>query len=364
MGNPSAPQLSMPLRRLNLATPPPGASSSTPQVATHAASSSPRSRRVELDVLRGFAILLVVLYHATIAMDSFLIERPAWLTAISEAATPFRMPVLMFLSGMLLPRSLSKPTGTYITGKLRGIAWPYVVWTTLIVCFYLWMDNYHDNLDPTWARVDEIVTSPATYTWYLAYLLAYYLIVLIIPARVRPWLIPVLLIMSGLSADERIIRFSFLFAMFLIGEWVAHHDKVWKLFAKPGVIALGALSTALFAAISVLGVPLRYTPISVIGVLGVVAFSIPVARRLHSTWIGTSLASIGRESLTFYVTHWLVIALTAQYLVKIEIVDPVLAVPIMIAVALVICVIAVILRKIVPGFSWLYVWPKSHSRSM
>ncbi|MDK6499355.1 hypothetical protein QP341_26160, partial [Escherichia coli] len=44
----------------------------------------------------------------------------------------WRMPMLVFLSGVLLPRSVSKPLGTYYRGKAERILWPFLVWMVVL----------------------------------------------------------------------------------------------------------------------------------------------------------------------------------------------------------------------------------------
>ena len=62
-----------------------------------------------MDFARGLCILLVILMHATGTVEAAGLEPPAGLTLFNQALEPFRMPLLMFLSGMLLSKSLDKP---------------------------------------------------------------------------------------------------------------------------------------------------------------------------------------------------------------------------------------------------------------
>src|SRR6478735_4086004 len=84
-----------------------------------------------MDLLRGCAVLLVIAFHASTYPIEFGMEVPDVLVTINVALTPFRLPTLLVLSGMLLPRALEKPLGRYYAGKARNILWPYLVWTVL-----------------------------------------------------------------------------------------------------------------------------------------------------------------------------------------------------------------------------------------
>ncbi len=69
-----------------------------------------RSRLVWIDVARGMCILLVIIFHARPAMQ---IYAPSSLTELflldtfNKFFAPYRMPLLMFLSGMMRHKSLA-----------------------------------------------------------------------------------------------------------------------------------------------------------------------------------------------------------------------------------------------------------------
>jgi len=80
-----------------------------------------------MDLLRGVAVLLVVVLHGADIPRVNGMGVEAW-SRLNLYLEPFRMPLLMFLSGTLLPRSLTKPLGLYLWGKFAAVGWPMMVW--------------------------------------------------------------------------------------------------------------------------------------------------------------------------------------------------------------------------------------------
>ncbi|OII23726.1 acyltransferase [Frigoribacterium sp. MCBA15_019] len=277
----------------------------------------PRPGRLHwVDVTRGLAVLLVVFYHVVIAMKVDSVAAPAWAVVLNDALAPFRIPTLMFCSGLLLARSLEKPPRTYLVGKLRHIGWPWLVWTTVIVVF-LWAGSSvagDGNYGP--GRLVELVLSPTTYTWYLAYLLAFYVVALVVPAAVRSAAVPVLLVVSVLVHDgDGWTRVTFLLAFFFLGDAAARHRDAFEALARRRVVvALGAVA-ALGTAVASTQLPgLRYDLVAAIGVVGLVLVAVPLGSRLASTPVGRGLSAMGRDSIVYYTTHWIVVTLGVHVL--------------------------------------------------
>ncbi len=97
------------------------------------------SRRIAAnDYGRGIGIFLVVLGHVLIGLGDHGIVNESTspgALALARAAVKwiyaFHMPFFFFLSGTLIERSVKKPFGDVLSSRLRGIAWPYFVWSLL-----------------------------------------------------------------------------------------------------------------------------------------------------------------------------------------------------------------------------------------
>ncbi|NJS14115.1 MAG: acyltransferase [Sphingopyxis sp.] len=253
-------------------------------------------RKTWMDAVRGTCIFLVLLLHATVAVDHFAVRAPDWLMAFNRLFGPYRMPTLIFLSGMLLGRSLRKPLLPYAEGKLAQIYWPFLVWSIVIL------------LAESRFTLEFILKTPIsapTMLWYLWFLTAYYFIMFVLD-RLKIPLIPVviasLLASTVLPDFLRMDRFAFLFAFFLIGHIVA--SRQYALLGNCWLGMAGLLAAVAGALINASGTIIQYQATYAWAPLGMLLFI---------TWFGQFYRSsaafaygewVGRNSLVFYVIHF------------------------------------------------------------
>jgi uncharacterized membrane protein YcfT len=266
-------------------------------------------RMVWMDTLRGAAILLVVFDHALAALDQFGGGRPPFVTSVSEAFTPFRIPTLMFLSGLLVDRSLKKGVPQFVSGKLRAIAWPFLVWSVVLLAV-------QDEL--TWADLGYSLWSAPNVLWYLWFLVVFYLSMVVV--RTLPPL-PVAVVALVLSTVApgflRLDRMMFLFAFFVIGYWADQHRGRWlPVVRQPTFLGCAAVTGVGLAALSIDGVQVRYEFAYALWTLLAVGGLIGAATYLSTTAVlSRALSFVGRRSSVYYVTHWPVLQLTIGGLV-------------------------------------------------
>lgn len=92
----------------------------------------PRPRMYWMDALRGLAVLLVVLQHSTSYPAQRGTNLEFYVVDVSaDVLSPYRMPLLLLLSGMLLGPSVRKSLFAYFDGKIRKILWPLVLWALI-----------------------------------------------------------------------------------------------------------------------------------------------------------------------------------------------------------------------------------------
>ena len=276
------------------------------------------ARMAWLDWIRGLAIVLVVFHHAVAGLVVVHAHAPAWAAAADALAAPYRIPMLMFLSGTLLTRSLRKPRREYVVGKLRHIAWPYLLWTGVIVGFLVVAGNLFGAGNNTLADIPSIVADPRTYTWYLAYLVLYYLIALATTPVVRAAAVPVLLAVSALIHDgDGWTRLTFLLAIFFLGDLAARAPSLWSSWSsRPIPLVLATLALVFSVVRSADGATQRYGLETIIGILGILICGRFVAERASSLPVLSSLVAVGRDSIVYYTAHWIVIALASHVLDK------------------------------------------------
>ena len=143
-----------------------------------------------MDLVRGAAILLVVVFHAS-AIPLFVINvaPTGIINDINTFFAPYRMSTLLLLSGMLLGRSLAKTGPTYYTSKLRALAWPYLLWGTVY-----WLVTMQDG----WTNLSNWF--PLSWLWFILYLAVYYVAAPLLTRIRGPWFAVVPLTLWGLSA--------------------------------------------------------------------------------------------------------------------------------------------------------------------
>lgn len=257
-----------------------------------------QSRQYWMDALRGAAVLLVALWHAFAIPDAKI---PAGVEWVFNVLSVYRVPMLMFLSGLLLDHSLRKSTGTYIGGKLRRIGWPLVVWSAVLL-----LVGWPADAANPWFWIGH-----GAHLWYLGVLLACYAIGLL-----TRWVHPILIFAAGFAAMELVhtdIAFVnntlwfglYFFAGATMSRWLARWLRV-RWFVPAGFLIVASAWAAYSATVNGY-VPIAHWRPLVLSLLGVAAVVWFAARMPRVRW----LEWVGERSIVFYVAHVPFIFLTA-----------------------------------------------------
>ncbi|WP_341940402.1 acyltransferase [Microbacterium sp. LWH10-1.2] len=269
---------------------------------------STRVRIGWMDAVRGTAILLLLIWHASAVPVLYGQEMPELVRTVNEFFLPYRMPTLMFLSGMLLPRSISKPAGKYFAGKFAMVLWPYLVWVTIAMVTFL------DEGAPWWHWRAWYATS---YLWFLFFIAVYYLAA---PAlrRLPAWAPVAVAAVAGLllpqgSTEQRLAYFA---VFFFAGNWLAQHPDALKLVTHRWAALIAAVPVVLFGVASCIWPEqLQYAvwgaPASIAGTVLLAAIFSHLTRGGEGVRL---LQFLGRSSIIYYVSHFPVMAILSIWL--------------------------------------------------
>lgn len=312
--------------------------------------------------MRGLAILAVILYHAHLQVSIGLGSGLGAISSVDAAIRPFRMPILMFLSGLLLPISLSKSREVYIKGKAFKIAWPYVVWSFINLSVLSAASSIRGASVGAQDFL-KIFYSPPTYHWYLAYLFIFYLIALALVRlpHLRTFSIPVSLGIAMFVGDDW-RRALFLWAFFMAGDTVSRcWRRIGKMLESRLFVVICALVTIPALIVSSQGYDVRYNPIWAVSVFACVFALIPAMKALTQTVVGLTLGNIGRNSLIYYVVHYLIITVIFHVLVRFGVSNAVVLFLFAVSAPLIVGSLLVRVRGL-PVVAWLFEWAPRRGR--
>ena len=259
------------------------------------------SRREWMDVLRGLAVIMVVLTH-TIRLIEYYDESVPVIPTIINILTPLRMPLLFLLSGMLVPRSLVKGTWGYLRGKLSKVVYPYVLWT-IILAFFAALSAvpfvFPDLLQLLFGE-------SATPLWFLGYLVLYYLIALLC-RWVHPLIIAVAAVgLSLLPIEGEWDRFWYQGVAFFIGVALGPFISGFEQFVKNrllcAVLFVGALTAMTVQTLFGEGPqsPIWKVAVTVTFFVGAAGLIMPVA----GSRVLRPIRYIGERTIKVYILHW------------------------------------------------------------
>lgn len=314
------------------------------------------TRLTWMDAVRGTAILLLLVWHASAVPELYGQAMPEVVRRVNAVFMPYRMPTLMLLSGMLLGRSLSKPLPKYYAGKFAMIIWPYVVWVLIAKWTFLDVAGM-----PWWHWRAWYATS---YLWFLFFIAVFYVVA---PAlsRLPPWL-PVAVaaaISTVTPAGSTEQRMAYFAVFFFAGDAIARHPEALAATTRSlrvywFVLPVAALAVASSMWTRELHYQVWTAPISLAGMVLLAAL---FSRTPSSSASSMLLQTFGRSSLIYYVSHFPVMALISMHLASR--VEPLALAAINLAAALAVGWVLA-MTKAHPPVRWLFEAPKAISRKM
>lgn len=324
-----------------------------------------------MDVVRGLAIIAVIYGHTeAIGRVEQVFSSAEWMVVTNKVLVLIRMPLLMFLSGMLVPRSIARGWRSFLPGKFTKLAWPYAVWIAVFVVV-LWL--YRD--DGTLSTIPMSIVWPEnpnqTPLWYLRNLFFYYLI-----AQVLRWLrlplwsgavlgltISATQLITNFVAGTTELRFANLMTFFFLGAVaMQYREAITNFCRKPSVAIILLVMFIVPAYIYVTGIaPVRYRLEFIWGPLAFIGLILGFAPAITSSTWTKPIEFIGRNSLYFYVMHYPLLLIYAWSFSAHVNTGAAGQFVLMMAVALVIPAVTVHLANRIPPLKWLFFelpWPR------
>lgn len=309
-----------------------------------------------MDAIRGAAIILVVFGHATYYTDLYTDHTFTRFGAFTNIVSPLRMPLLLFLSGLLVPRSMTKGPRRYFSGKAKNILYPYVLWSLLIIVAY-WLVS---QTIPTWyvPPVWAIVTAPPLQLWFLAYLLVYYAIAYATRSVSPLWVVFGAIVLMGIPMEGAWGSIALRAVPFFLGVWIARNPAPFEkltsnVWASAVLLAISVL-LAVGRQFGILTVPdLSWAfPLLLAFFVGVVG----VLRPISEHWVLAPLRYVGKSSMKMYVIHAPAITITIALLTTRGYREPWGVLLAAIAVGYIPALIAMFLSDHVKPLEWLFAW--------
>lgn len=261
-----------------------------------------------MDFLRGAAIIALLFFHAAaIPAVWFGVNSPSAVDVFNGIAGAYRMPLLMTLSGMLLHRSLAKPTIPYYAGKLRSLLWPYLLWPYL-----LWAVIYLAVIDSVSTFLSPGSWIPVTYLWFLLFVFLYYCAAPVVTRLPMPIvLLGALIAYGGLAISERgfLAKFALFAFYFYIGHLISSHRRISAGLSHPAAI-IGLLAATVTGQV----LPFHHSAVWIATSLTGVLFLISISAALYRSGSVKIVEYIGRDSIVFYLSHYPVMYLAGLML--------------------------------------------------
>lgn len=289
------------------------------------AESKPASRTVWIDCCKGICILFVVYGHVTGGLEAGRIINAGtcWLL-LRDWVYLFHMPTFFFLSGLFAAKAASQPAGTFLRGKMKTIAYPYVAWTAIYVAAQYAMAS-HVNHPPELRRALRLFTEPYGYGLWFLYALFVVSLLYYLAARMKIHPGAILAAGIGLALAASAKMFDFwpilnttmaFFGYYAAGAFLSGKILSANARANPWLLAFaGTCLMMLMAILQLFGLTANGTGELLAAFLGIMAV-VCLAMSVAQTFLAQFWVLLGLFSLEIYLGHPLWSTLARALMIK------------------------------------------------
>lgn len=257
-----------------------------------------KTRLQFFDLLRGIAIIAVVVIHITKILYEGYPQGAEWGYPVNAAAR-FAIGFFFIASGALLPSILQSPW-TFWKPKITRVLIPYTA-AVAIICLLL------DSSIPDFFY--KLVTGTAAVPYYfIPALMQMYIVYFILnPVRERSWFLPLCFLISLTFYVVKVQELHFLFVgfryLFFFAYGMAHSTRLLGLRPSPAAFSFTAL--LLFYLVLVVAVPGVYgNEQFVYSIACLEGLLFLYASHRIPKWLAGSVARIGKLSLWIFLVHY------------------------------------------------------------
>lgn len=279
-----------------------------------------------VDYAKGICIVLVVLMHSTLGVESAA-GTVSWLHGFINWAKPFRMPDFFLISGLFLATCIDKPWREYFDNKVLHFAYFYVLWlsiqsVTKSYDLYVTGGIFSVLKDYALGFIEPFGT-----LWFI-YMLAVFFIVVKLTRNVSPLMVFVVAAALEIAPIETgyllIDEFTSRFVYFYAGYWLATY--VFDFASRVNSLALPAVFSGFliwgfgntfmvyngYAQLPGISLPLGFIGAGAVISAGVLLSKLNIAKPLRYA---------GENSIVIYLAFFLFMASTRSLLLKYEVIS-------------------------------------------
>ena len=285
-------------------------------------STSPPSKNLRIDTLRGLACIFLVFFHIIgNGADSGLKIQGGLLRDFNDLLAYIRMPLFTFLSGYVYAlRPFKSQSATFIKGKARRLLLPMLVAGTFFAIIKSLTPGSNSEVD-NWLTLHII---PVAHFWFVEALFLIFLAIVVLEkfklfatrnSAVVVALVAVVLFLSPINCRYFAVSGAlYLLPFFLAGMYV----KRFNISPRPslGLALLVVVSIALFSISPDFHVSKynRDAIVLLVGIATCISF-------ISFGWKSAPLAFVGKFSYSIYIYHVFFTAASRIFLLKLGIDD-------------------------------------------